>query len=334
MTAPTRNTRRTRPTPAMRRALDTSTPTEPEAPPLADAVAQQTLILDLEIRKPSFRARVRSADVVHEDDDTDPNMLHISKDLLDRSVLAEILAEESRLKTYLRTRAVPNVPLRGGMHVIPMDKVKEVNEWVRAFQQLRGELVQDKLVAKYEEHITAAEKRLGPKHFNREQYPAASALTDAFACRVRWMALEVPTALKTISRKMYDEAQALVTTEMETARTDVMRALRGVAAQLVESLAERLGSDDGKPRTFRDNRVKKLLDFLDTFSGRNIAGDVELALLMGQARELLDGVVPDDLRKDDDTRERVREGMEAIKQALDTMPVSVRVRKFASAGEV
>ena len=72
---------------------------------------------------------------------------------------------------------------------------------------------------------------------------------------------------------------------------------------LVSHLAERLsGEADGKPKVFRDTAVTNLTEFLERFQRLSIGTDESLEQLVEQARSLVTGIVPEDLRQRDTLR--------------------------------
>ena len=268
-------------------------------------------------------------------------MLTINKALLDPSALTEIVHAEDVLKRYLFSRSIKVSILRGGMYAIPLAFFEEVELNVQQFIEERfgleaemgqGGLVGE-MVAKYDDLKADAEKRLR-EHFDASEYPEADTLRASFGVQVRWLGFDVSAALKSVSKSAYKREQERAAREWASAATDMRDAMREAALQLVGHVVEKLGtSDDGKPKTFRDSMIVKLQDFLDTFAARNIVGDADLEALVGQARELLKGKSPDDLRKRPEVRAEVLQRFETIKATLDAQLVDRPRRKLAKEGE-
>ena len=83
-------------------------------------------------------------------------------------------------------------------------------------------------------------------------------------------------------------------------------------------MAERLsGESDGKPKVFRDTAVTNLNEFLERFRRLSIGTDESLEQLVGQARSLVAGVVPEDLRQRDSLRQQISNGLTRIEASLD-----------------
>jgi hypothetical protein len=296
-----------------------------------DESARQTIVLHLHVGMPNFRRRMQAADVVDEAD-VDPNMLHVAKDLLDREAISELLGARDQLKRKLKGRALPCRMLPGGMYLMPLGLVEEVDGWVVEFRA-RFDVLVDRLCVAYEGYKQAAEVRL-KDHYDESEYPTLGRLRRSFEVQARWLTFNVPAALKTFKRAIYEREQAKARLEWAEASEDIRLALREGLAGLVTNFVEKLGMDEkGKKRTFRDETMAKMRDFLATFEARNMVNDGELAALAEQARQALAGVEPDQLRKQDVARERVREGFERIKGQLDALLVATPRRRIATGDE-
>jgi hypothetical protein len=68
--------------------------------------------------------------------------------------------------------------------------------------------------------------------------------------------------------------------------------------------------------------------FIDTFSQRNMMGDVELAQLVIQAKQVLTGVTPQKLREYATTKDATREQFAKIQGELEKMITERPARKF------
>jgi hypothetical protein len=76
----------------------------------------------------------------------------------------------------------------------------------------------------------------------------------------------------------------------------------------------------------------KLRDFLDDFGTRNIFEDNVLVELSEQARELIERVSPDGIKKNDVMRQRIKNGMDELKSAIDAAIEDMPRRKIRMAG--
>ncbi|HUQ70317.1 MAG TPA: hypothetical protein VM165_12375 [Planctomycetaceae bacterium] len=92
--------------------------------------------------------------------------------------------------------------------------------------------------------------------------------------------------------------------------------------QLVSHLTDRLaGSDDGKPKVFRDSAVEHLSEFFLRFRRLNIGSNAQLDDLVGQAQQIVHGVQPQQLRDNQSLRQRVVTQLTGVQATLDGLLV-------------
>ena len=75
----------------------------------------------------------------------------------------------------------------------------------------------------------------------------------------------------------------------------------------------------------------KLRDFLDDFGVRNIFEDEVLVDLSQQARDLIDGVSPTGIKKNDVMRQKIKNEMNELKSAIDAAIEDMPRRKIRMA---
>ena len=74
--------------------------------------------------------------------------------------------------------------------------------------------------------------------------------------------------------------------------------------------------------------MDRLLEFLDTFSKKDVADDEQLRTLVEEVRGLLSGQDISKLRKDQGLRELVQERMQSVKVVLDTLVEDAPTRQI------
>jgi len=74
--------------------------------------------------------------------------------------------------------------------------------------------------------------------------------------------------------------------------------------------------------------VDRLLEFLDTFTKKDVGDDEQLRVLVEEVRGLLDGQDVSRLRKDQGLRELVQERMQSVKVVLDTLVEDAPTRQI------
>ncbi len=92
--------------------------------------------------------------------------------------------------------------------------------------------------------------------------------------------------------------------------------------KLVGHLTERLsGSDDGKPKVFRDSAVENLGEFFTRFRQLNVGNNAQLDELVAQAQRVIRGVEPQQLRDSTALRQNVATQLSAVQSVLDGLLV-------------
>ena len=103
-------------------------------------------------------------------------------------------------------------------------------------------------------------------------------------------------------------------------------------AKLISHLTERLsGTDNGKPKTFRDSAVENLTEFFQRFRELNVRSSEQLDQLVGQAQRVIRGVQPQDLRDNAGLRQHVATEMSRVQSVLDGLLVDKPRRNISAA---
>jgi hypothetical protein len=93
-------------------------------------------------------------------------------------------------------------------------------------------------------------------------------------------------------------------------------------SKLVSHLTERLsGSDDGKPKIFRDSAIKNLQEFFDRFRHLNVRSNQQLDELVAQAQKSVHGILPQELRDHACLRQQVGTQLSAVQSVIDGLMV-------------
>ena len=171
----------------------------------------------------------------------------------------------------------------------------------------------------YDELRTAARERLG-ELFNASDYPPT--LIGAFAIECDFPNVEPPEYLRRLSPQLYQAECERVQSRFNQAVEMAEQAFFEELARLIDHLANRLsGNEDGQPRIFRDTVVSNLTDFLDRFSRLSISSNADLDGLVERARNVINGVQPQQLRDSQNLRNHVASQMASIQSNLDQLLV-------------
>ena len=213
---------------------------------------------------------------------------------------------------YFRDVSLPYP--EAGIRLIRPDRLDEVNRQMEAFRSDLGDAVYhlDRAYA----HLKAlARERLGTL-YNEGDYPPS--LSGLFGISWEFPSVEAPDYLQQLNPEVYRQECQRVQQRFSEAVQLAEQAFTEELAKLVSHLTERLsGSDDGKPRVFRDSVVENLTEFFDRFRSLNIGSSEQLDRLVSDARRIIRGVRPQALRDDPNLRQHVATEMSRVQSVLD-----------------
>lgn len=313
-------------------------------------IIQDTLVFEVHIGAPGFYRTINTkkfvkdasgVDVEDSDvgvdesteiEDDKPKKLslkrHVSvQEIIDKKYYAPLVAQKNEFKSYLKKLAIESPFLKAGLLLIPVRFGARIEDKLEEFQRERQQLISE-FMEKYPEAIEDAKKQLGTA-FESSRYESEETLKSKYYVEARWWTLDVPKALSKISKEALKKAQERHRVEMADAAQAVRDALRIEFTKLVESFAERLGTDEatGKPKKFQHTRLDNLKEFIELFNDKNLTNDDELAELSKKALALVDGVEAADIKSDLSFREALESGFNKIKDEASKMVV-VKGRKY------
>ena len=134
--------------------------------------------------------------------------------------------------------------------------------------------------------------------------------------------LDPPEYLRILSPDLYRQESERIRARFEESVVLAEQAFLGELHELVEHLLERLsGSEDGKPKIFRDTVVTNLNDFFDRFKKLNIGSSAELDQLVTDAERIVGNVDPRNLRTSEQTRAAVSRNLSRVQATLDGLMI-------------
>lgn len=205
-----------------------------------------------------------------------------------------------------------------GIRLMRQDQVDDFNQRMQEFtRQLDGRVAE--LNDHFDELKDSARDRLGSL-FNESDYPAT--LRGAFAITWDFPAVEPPSYLRRLNPELYEQECDRVRSRFAEAARLAEEAFFAELNDLISHLCERLsGSQDGKPKVFRDSAVTNLTDFFTRFRRLNVGSSEELERLVDQAQNTLRGVRPGSLRTSDGLRQHVASQLSGVQSVLDGLMV-------------
>jgi hypothetical protein len=162
--------------------------------------------------------------------------------------------------------------------------------------------------------------------FNETDYPTD--IRSKFRFEWRYLTLGIPGKTHLLTPEIYEREKEKFQDLMEETRELSMIAIREGFAQVVDHLVERLGGNNGKPKVLTNNLFNKLNEFIDDLELKNIFEDKTLTELAQQAREIIGGISPYNLKYSKGLREKVRGDMESVKSAIDAAIEDMPRRKI------
>ncbi|MCH8048467.1 MAG: hypothetical protein IID44_32655 [Planctomycetes bacterium] len=145
-----------------------------------------------------------------------------------------------------------------------------------------------------------------------------------FLFDVEWdfPAFEPPDYLRQLSPELYRQECQRVQARFDEAVRLAEEAFLSELAKLVSHLTDRLsGSEDGKPKVFRDSAVENLRGFFERFRQLNIGSNEQLDELVGQCQQIVQGIQPQDLRDRQSLRQHVSTQLSGVQSVLDGLLV-------------
>ena len=248
----------------------------------------------------------------------DRELLSATKLILDTKhpsfrIVSQVRSEASG---YWRTETLPYP--EPGVRLLPQSKLTGFDARMGVFrQQLLG--AARELSSQYDQIKSEAQRRLGTL-FNPADYPTT--LDGLFDLEVSYPPIEPPHYLIALNPGVFEAEQARVRERFESAVELAEQAFAGELQKLVTHLAERLtGLQDGQPKVFRDSCIANFTEFFDRFRRLNVRSNPELDALVDQARQVITGIEPQQLRDSVRLRQMVANDFTRIEQAVGDLLV-------------
>ena len=244
--------------------------------------------------------------------------LSATKKLLDTKhpAFKAVTAIRGKAQSYLKSLSLPYP--EPGIRLIRQDRVEEFTDKMRGFQDELVEAV-EALDRRYPELRATARQKL-VNLYNPGDYP--STLTGLFGISYDFPSVEPPDYLRQLNPQLYEEECQRVQSRFDEAVRLAEEAFVAELAKLVSHLTERLsGTEDNKPKIFRDSAVENLTEFFQRFRQLNVRSSEQLDNLVADAQRVIRGVDPQDLRGNDGLRQHVATEMSRVSSVLDGMLV-------------
>lgn len=256
--------------------------------------------------------------------------LSAGKKLLDTShpAFKAVTAVRTRVISFWKGISLPYP--ESGIRLIRQDDIGSFTVQMAALKDDLDEAVLQ-LDARYDELKSAARRRLGSL-YNAGDYPAT--LRGWFDVSYDFPSVEPPEYLRQLNPELFQQEAARVSARFDEAVQLAEQAFTEELSKLVSHLTERLsGSDDGKPKVFRDSAIENLREFFDRFRHLNIRSDQQLDELVAQAQRVVRGVEPQQLRDNQALRQQVATQLSSVQSVLDGLLVERPRRNILRRGK-
>jgi hypothetical protein len=246
------------------------------------------------------------------------DFLSAGKKLLDTShpAFKAVTSVRSRAVAFWKGISLPYP--EPGIRLIRQD---DISAFTVQMTSLKSQLIEavHQLEAHYAELKSAARRRLGTL-YNAADYPAT--LHGWFDVAWDFPSVEPPEYLRQLSPQLFEQEAARVAARFDEAVQLAEQAFTEELSKLVSHLTERLsGSDDGKPKIFRDTAIENLQQFFERFRHLNIRSSEQLDELVSQAQRTVRGVEPQQLRDNSSLRQQIATQLSSVQSVLDGLLV-------------
>lgn len=238
----------------------------------------------------------------------------VNKHLLaGRSELETIASMVGRARQYVYDNTLPWSD--SGLRLLPTTNFEKFAAQMNQYEEEFERLVHD-FVDIYPTLITAQAMALGDM-FKRDDYPTQNDLLTKFAFRVNYMPVPMAGDFRVdVGNAAMDDIKAklqrLADERIEQAMADVRKRL----GEHLKRMSDRLTTDyiagEAKPRRFHDSLVEGALELCDLTKALNVVGDQDLESTRASLEQLLCGVTPAELRKNEAVRQDVKQNVDAL----------------------
>jgi len=283
-------------------------------------LTDKAVLLVLKLGKFGNSKRVKDAGAIEvrptsEGQQADKDLIRVTKQLLDAPEIDAIGKFDAEIRGYVYGVSMPCDELPG-FSFVANEMIEQVDAELTDMKAKRAVLV---ALAKdaYPKRVEETQARLGIVA-DATDYPGAEEFAEDYTMSYRFVSLAVPDALKgdLRDREAMKAADAVVSAE------DAMRErMRSNFYDIVSHMEDRLNGtrENGKIKIFRDSMLENAVQFMQGFAFRNLANDDELAALVAEAQDILDGLTAEDLRTVEEVRANVLAGFQQIKAQLEEM---------------
>ena len=202
-----------------------------------------------------------------------------------------------------------------GLRLLPTINFMKFTERMNDFEEEMETLVKAFVII-YPTLITAQALALGDM-FKRDDYPTANEMMTKFSFRVNYMPVPSSGDFRVdvgnqAQAELKARLESLTQERIDSAMADVRERLSTHLKRMSDRLTTDYVGGEAKQRRFHDTLVDGALELCDLTKALNVTNDVALETARSQLEQLLVGVTPADLRKNEAIRQDVKKNVDAI----------------------
>jgi hypothetical protein len=162
--------------------------------------------------------------------------------------------------------------------------------------------------------------------FSETDYPGD--VMDRFSFKWRFLVLDVPRKSGILPPEVYKREKEKFVALMEETRQMASGALAKELGDIVSQLVEKMNCNG---KTLKASFMNSLHNWLDGFETRNIFNDDKLVQMANQAKAILGGVTPYNLRYNEEMKKKITADMGKLKTRIDEAIEDLPKRKIRMA---
>ena len=230
-----------------------------------------------------------------------------------RTELVDIQHVFGKARTYVYEQTIPWSD--SGQRLLPYVMLNKFSARMDEFDAEVATLVKA-FINIYPSLITAQAMALGDM-FRRDDYPSPAELPHKFSFRVNY--IPVPTSGdfrvdvgNAAQKELQEKMDKLTQERVDFAMLDVRERLSAYLKRMSDRLTSDEIAGESKHRKFNDSMIDGAIELCDLVKTLNVVGDVDLESARRELAQLLVGVTPTELRKNEAIREDTKKAVDAI----------------------
>jgi len=291
-----------------------------------NSILEQTIMLQISRSAFGGTRKVNDAHVKVTRDEVEVDGVDVIRRLLPKSKeLKAITNARGRFhRMVLDFIKVPS-PFSRGVYAIPLAAVEQVEDRLLAYVAEELDLI-DAFIEVYPAQM--ADALADPTSLAQSRdFPSVEDVADAFAYSWQWYDLGLGK-LKTVSAKLYKTERAKQVAKAEEMFAEARVQLRSMLLLILQEFREKIFSETGEKKIFRNSVLDKVNAYLATFELRNLTDDAETQEIVTSLRQLTGGLTPDVMRSNEDYTQQMAQQVGDMAGTLEGLVAGDRAYNF------